>query len=125
MRYYELLTAVSQRGAWKEWILFFLQGIINQAHDTSNRAKQLHDLQKVWHSILQQNHATGSMIAITNSLYESPFLSAKNVSQQLDVTHQTAMKVLRRLEKVGIIEEITGKKRNLLFIAPDIFHILM
>ena len=123
--YYDLLTAVSQRGAWKEWILFFLQGITDQSNDTSERAKQLHTLQRQWEVLLQQNRATGSMITITNSLYETPFISANDVSQRLNVAHQTAMKILRRLEEFGIIKEITGKKRNLLFIASDILQILM
>ncbi len=125
MRYYELLTAVSQRGAWKEWILFFLQGVIHQAHDTTSRAKQLHTLQKEWQRILRQNQATGSMIAIADLLYELPLLSAKDVTQQLNITHQTALKTLWRLEKLNIIKEMTGKERYLLFSAPDILQILM
>ena len=123
-QYYDLLTAVSQRGAWKEWILFFLQGIIDQAHDTTERAKQLHNLQKKWLSILQQNHATGSMIATTNLLYDLPLISAKDVAEQLAITHQTALKTLRRLKKLNIVTEMTGQKRYLLFAAPDILQIL-
>ncbi len=42
--YYDLLLAVSQRAAWREWVLFFLNGVLEQARDASDRARRLNDL---------------------------------------------------------------------------------
>ncbi|GIV06691.1 MAG: hypothetical protein KatS3mg016_2266 [Fimbriimonadales bacterium] len=36
--YYDLLQAVSERGAWREWTLFFLQGVQGQAQNPEARA---------------------------------------------------------------------------------------
>lgn len=42
--YYDLLLAVSQRGAWEEWMTFFLRGMATQARDAITRAGRLQDL---------------------------------------------------------------------------------
>lgn len=43
--YYQLLIGVSERGAWKAWLAFFLQGVAEQSRDAMTRAKQLQHLQ--------------------------------------------------------------------------------
>ena len=37
--YYDLLFEVSARGAWLEWLRFFLLGVAEQARDAGTRAK--------------------------------------------------------------------------------------
>ena len=39
--YYDHLMSVSHKGAWEEWLRFFLEGVAIQAKDTSNRINQL------------------------------------------------------------------------------------
>ena len=41
--YFDLLLAVSQLGRWKDWILFFLNGIEQQARDAAWRSRSLMD----------------------------------------------------------------------------------
>ncbi|MDE3090600.1 MAG: hypothetical protein KGJ80_14575 [Chloroflexota bacterium] len=45
------------------------------------------------------------------------------MSKQLHVSHQAAMQALRRLENDKILEEATGKKRNRLYVAPEILQV--
>ncbi len=123
-QYYELLTAVSQRGAWHEWILFFLRGVTEQAADANRRAQNLRALQTQWQDTLQQARATGLMSSVMNFLFEMPFQSAKDVRQRFNVSHPTAIKTLRKLEDLEILKEITGKSRNQLFLASSILQIL-
>jgi len=42
--YYDLLFAVSQGGAWEEWVTFFLRGVKEQCGDAVKRIKHLQDL---------------------------------------------------------------------------------
>ena len=44
--YYDLMLAVSQRGAWQDWLLFFLRGVKEQSQDAVIRSKKLQDLQE-------------------------------------------------------------------------------
>ena len=37
--YYDLLSAVSERGAWSDWVSFFLRGVTEQSLDAVERAE--------------------------------------------------------------------------------------
>ncbi len=122
--YYDLLLAVSADGAWREWLLFFLQGITEQADDAGQRARSLQDLQHAWDERLQADRATGLMHRVMNLLFERPILAANDIAERFEVTHPTAMQTLRRLESMDIVKEITGQQRNKRYIASEILAIL-
>jgi Fic family protein len=122
--YYDLLLAVSERGAWREWVIFFLRGVAEQAVDANNRAKRLQDLQIEWRSHLQKARVTGLVLGIVDSLFESPVISANEVVAHFKVSHPAAMQALRRLEKMNLLQETTGRQRNRTYLATDIMHIV-
>ncbi len=122
--YYDLLLAVSERGAWREWVIFFLHGVAEQAVDANNRAKRLQDLQIEWRSHLQKARVTGLVLGIVDSLFESPVISANEVVALFKVSHQAAMQALRRLEKMNLLHETTGRQRSRAYLATDIMHIV-
>jgi len=123
--YYDLLLAVSQRGAWREWTTFFLNGVIHQAQDTLTRARQLQDLQIAWRGRLQQERASGLIVGLLDVLFETPVLSAADVQQRFHASHPTAMQALRRLTEMGFLREATGKDRYRRYIADAIFEVLL
>ena len=120
--YYELLIGVSERGAWKQWIQFFLRGVAEQAGDAMARAKQLQDLQLDWRGQLQDGGAPGWILGLADLLFETPLVSAQMVRKRLGVSHPTAMEGLRRLEDMGVLREISGKERNRLYLAAAIMN---
>lgn len=123
-RYYDLLLAVSERGAWDEWLRFFLQGVAEQAKDANHRARELEDLRVAWQNRLHQVRASGLALAVVNFLFQRPVLSATEVREHFDVTYQTAMNTLRRLEAMQILVEVTGQARNQQFMASSILQII-
>lgn len=122
--YYDLLLAVSERSAWHNWLHFFLMGVIDQSKDASRRAGQLQDLDKEWRERLHAARGTSTMYGVIDLLLERPILSALDLVTRFDITHQTAMSTLRRLEEFGLLQEYTGQKRNQRFLAPEIMDIL-
>jgi Fic family protein len=122
--YYDLLLKVSEAGAWKDWVLFFLQGVAEQARDAIVRAKRLQDLQLKWRQMLQRERISGLALRLIDELFFSPILSPVEVSKRFDISHQAAMKGLRRLEELQILQEITGKQRNRLYAALDVLALL-
>ena len=120
--YYDLLLAVSERGAWREWVMFFLHGVAEQAIDANNRAKRLQDLQIEWRRQLQKARVTGLVFGIVDSLFESPMISASDVVARFQVSHQAAMQALRRLEKMSLLQETSGRQRNRTYLATDIMR---
>jgi len=123
-KYYDLLLAVSQRGAWNEWVRFFLQGIIEQAQDTTRRAKQLQDLHVTWRTEMQKQRVSTLTLSAADMLFETPYFSAYTLVNRCRITHPSAMKIIRRLEQMGYVREITGQKRNRIYLAPGIFEVL-
>jgi len=122
--YYDSLLAVSEQGAWREWVLFFLHGVADQARDAVSRIKRLQDLQLEWRGQLQKTRVTGLVLGTVDLLFESPILSANQVVKRFGVTHPTAMQALRRLEDHQIVQEVTGKKRNRIYVAANILEAL-
>jgi len=120
--YYDLLMAVSEQGKWRQWLLFFLSGVAEQARDAISRVKRLQDLQLEWRTKLQQARVSGLILGIMDKLFEKPITSAVDVVSQFNVTHRAAMQALQRLEKINILREISGRQRNRLFLALDIIQ---
>jgi Fic family protein len=122
--YYDLLLAVSERGAWREWMMFFLRGVAEQAIDANTRAKRLQDLQIEWRKELQRRRFSGLALGIVDELFEDPVTSASHIVQRYQISHQAAMKILRRLQALNIVNEKTDRKRNRLYVASEIVHVV-
>ncbi|MCI0692180.1 Fic family protein [candidate division KSB1 bacterium] len=122
--YYDLLLAVSERGAWREWALYFLRGVEEQAQSASSKARQLQDLQLKWREQLQRARVSGLAFGIADFLFQVPILSAREVQDRFKVSHPAAVQAMQRLEKMGILQEATGKPRNRIYIASAIMQIV-
>jgi Fic family protein len=122
--YYDLLMGVSERGEWRPWISFFLDGVAEQSCDAIERAKKLQDLQTEWRSRMQKARMTGLVLGIIDMLFERPSVSANDVANRFNVSHPAAMQALRRLVNKKILFEISGRRRNQLFLAKKIIRIV-
>lgn len=120
--YYRLLLEVSTRGAWNAWIAFFMHGVIAQSNDAITRAKKLTELRDQYHQTLHDARASAAVHQLVDQLFERPATRAPLIATELQVKHQTAMKYLRLLEGHGIVEEITGRSRDMVFMARGIVH---
>ncbi|MBW7883552.1 MAG: Fic family protein [Caldilineaceae bacterium] len=123
-QYYALLMQVSQEGAWRAWIAFFLEGVTSQAIDAIVRAKQLQDLQRDWHERLLSQGATGRMHGAVDLLFENPVVAAQDLMARLDVSHQTAMRMLRQLEEQEMLAQIGERQRNRRYWAKQIVDVV-
>jgi cell filamentation protein, protein adenylyltransferase len=122
-QYAELLLRVSQTGDWPAWIRFFLQGVAEQAADGVQRAS---DLMALWHDYRRRlETARVSTLAqrLVDELFLQPAMSVSMAQKVLKVSFLSAQNNVLRLVRVGILREMTGGKRNRIFIAPDIMKI--
>lgn len=123
--YYDLLLAVSERGAWREWIGFFLQGVAEQARDAILRAKRLQDLHLEWRGRLQKTARTSALLLqLVDDLFLAPTVTVPQVQKKLDVTHRAANQMVQRLVRENILQLVPGAVRNRRFIAADILAIV-
>lgn len=66
--YVDGLLGVSQRGAWEEWVAFFLRGIAEQSRDAIRRSQRLLALQQSYHHKLHQARGTAPQFQLVDEL---------------------------------------------------------
>ena len=123
-QYYDHLLAISQRGAWNEWITYFLRGIEIQSRDARERSATLLALLNRYRNKVQTKRSSGHIAKLIELLFSRPVINAKMAQEVLDVTPRAAQLHIDRLISEGILREATGKKRNRVYAAPEILHAL-
>lgn len=121
--YVDHLLAVSQCGEWEDWLLFFLRGVQSQADEAHQRANLLVDLREDYQQHYQSERS-GNILELVMRLFEDPYLDVNTAAEWLDVEYSTANRLIGQLEDDGILEELTGKKRNRFYRASEVFEII-
>jgi ribosomal protein S25 len=57
-------------------------------------------------------------------LFINPFVSIPGIGEHLNITWPTAKSSAERLAKLGIIKEVSGRKRNRIYCAQELLGIL-
>lgn len=122
--YYDLLLTVSEVGAWKEWMLFFLRGVAEQARDAIARAKRLQDLQMQWHEELTKVRASSLLLRLVNLLFETPTLTIPQAQRLLGVTYRSAQLNINKLVEAGILTPLDERSYGKTFVASDVIGIV-
>ncbi|MEW6183033.1 MAG: Fic family protein [Bacillota bacterium] len=118
--YYDLLQAVSTRGAWNEWFLFFLKGVERQSRDALVRAKRLQDLQEGYYERFKTSRSPSTVFRLVDLLFQSPVITIPKASKYIGTTYMPASHHVREFIKAGILREVGGRSRNRLYIANEI-----
>lgn len=123
--YVSNLWQVSSAGNWKQWVAFFLRGVIEESHDAIDRARALMAMRETYRQRLQRpRKAAASALALVDFLFHWPVVSVPEVAEELDMTYHGALKNVVKLVELDILRESKTRKRNKLYIARDIIKIL-
>ncbi len=122
--YYRHLSAVSQRGEWRPWIEFVLRGVTEQAIDGVERSSLLMRLREEWARRCQEARTSALLIALVDHLFVNPYLTLASATQVLRTRPQSAQNNIKQLINLGVIREITGRRRNRIYAAQDVLSIL-
>jgi Fic family protein len=97
-----------------QWIKFFLVGIIETSEKGSNTFKSILKLKEQIEDrkILTLGKKLSTAKSLMNYLYRKPVVSAQDVQDELKVSPPTANSLLSDFERLGILKEKTGWKRN-------------
>lgn len=115
-QYYDLLQTVRDRGDWETWIEFFLTGVTETATEAVETARQLLTLFEEDRELIRSiGRPAASMLRVHDLLQRQPIIGILPASRELNVTHPTVMKALANLQKLGIVREVTGRRRGKLF----------
>jgi len=118
--YYDSLDRVRSHSDIDQWILFFLEGVI----ETSKKSKKTFENIIQLRSIYDQKITTLGKRApraqqLLGRLFSRPVLNVKDVEKYLGVQYAAANNLVSDLVEVGILRELTGYSRNRYFAMDD------
>lgn len=123
-QYYDHLLKVSQQGAWRPWIEFFLQGVISQSQDAIQRSRRLVNLQQNYHKEILAKRLSPTAGQVLDLIFMRPVININSAVKALRLTFPAVSKAMKQLESIGILKEITSGKRNKVYVAQEILKIL-
>ncbi len=112
--YYDLLQGIREHGAWEQWLAFFLRGVSEVSAQAAETARSILAQRETARSLIaaELGRAAGNGHLVLEYLYEKPIVSVNAVRHLLDVTYPAANQIVERLERIGILREVTGQARN-------------
>ncbi len=119
--YYARLLSVSRDGDWSGWLHFFLRGVVDQGQDALRRARHLEELRESYRQRLQTSRMAARLLQVVDSLFVRPIVSIDQVAEQCTLPRISALRYLETLRELGLVSEITGRERNRLYRADDIY----
>lgn len=111
--YYDNLMRVREKDDIAQWFKFFLVGIIETAKSGVGTFDAILQLKReVDEQVQTLGSRAGHATRLLDTLYQNPFIDADGVSRACNVSMPTAYKLIADLERLGILSEITGNRRN-------------
>lgn len=122
--YYQHLLDISQQGAWEEWIEFFLRGTREQSLEALASARALIDLNAQYRKELEGERVPSVTYRIIDQLFTNPVITVPFIRDRWNVNFHTAQRAIDHLERLGILREVTGRRRYRAWVAQTIMDIL-
>lgn len=114
--YYRLLQEVREHGNWEAWLDFFLTGIAQTANQAFDAATEIAELfRQDRERIATESERAGSALRIYDLFQKAPFLTSNQLVRETGLSAPTVNAALADLERLSIIDEITGRKRDRVF----------
>ncbi|MHC4818874.1 MAG: Fic family protein [Planctomycetota bacterium] len=123
--YYALLDQVRREGDWETWLAFFLDGVRETAEGAVSTAQRLAAMfQDDRRQIEPAGRRAGSALRVHEALKARPILSLPAICDATGLSFPAASSGMDLLAGLGIARELTGKRRNRLFVYDRYLAIL-
>jgi Fic family protein len=123
--YYELLNRVRHQGDWETWLSFFADAVVYTSKQAVDSATELIDQANRDKSRVETlGRAAPSTQKILDALVKRPVATSGWLVDATSLSLPTVLSGLTRLGELGIVGELTQKKRNRIFSYTDYIDIL-
>ena len=121
--YYDGLRGVSERGAWNDWLEYFLLGVARMSEDALSRATRINHLLEQWQRKVS-GESSGNPLRVVALLGANPFITTNGIAETLGIAFTTAQRTIERLASVGIVQQVGAAKRSRVYCANALLKIL-
>ena len=123
--YYRRLDLVRGEGDWESWVDFFLEGVERTATNAVDTARRLVALFKEDEQKIQAlGRIASTTLRVFSLLRRHPLVSLNQACERTGLSFPAATKAMQALEDLGIVREITGRRRNRIFAYNQYLSIL-
>jgi Fic family protein len=120
--YIERLMAVRDENKMQEWLIFFLYGVKETAQNSIQVFKDIIILkERIEREVLPHfsSRRQKNIQKLMKILYQQPVLDICSTRNFLEVETNTAASLIKDLVKYKVLEEMTGKRRNRIFMFKE------
>ncbi len=119
--YYDRLMAIRTSGDWEGWIRFFLMGVRDVSREAVERSRAILRLREEHTHRIQADleSSSANALRLLDLLFRTPRVTTSQVQQQLQCAFTTVNRLFTKFERLGILQEVTGGKRNRQFVYTD------
>ena len=114
--YYRLLDTVRRDGDWEAWLDFFLEGVLTTAGGAVDTA---HRLLALFRDDALRIQGLGRAAANTQRVFDAlrarPLATITDLAARTGVAFPTAARAIDALGNLGMVREITGRRRERVF----------
>jgi len=123
--YYERLQRIRTHGEFERWVQFFLQGVIEVAGSATETTRRLlalieQDRQK----IQTLGRAAASAARLHELVVREVVFRIPDAARRLGTNEVTLGNAAGNLEKLGIVRETTGRRRNKRYVYIDYLAVI-
>ena len=118
--YYDRLQAIRTSGDWSGWLGFFLNAVVGQSRDAVDRSGRILALREEYRERLLQAKGAASPQRLLDALFLSPAVNIRGAQDMLQINYLTALRAVEALVEAGILREVTGGRRNRIFVAEEL-----
>lgn len=119
--YYDNLTGVRQKNNLTQWLTFFLVAVKETCEKATTTLREVMRLKEECEGtrILSLGRRIPAARQLLNVLFSSPVLAAGDLNEALRTNPASANKLIADFERLGILKETTGFRRNRLFVFEE------
>ena len=123
--YYDNLMQARLNNDLEQWITFFLVGVIETSKSSIQVFKDIITLKSDIENerLPKLGSKTKKGMKVLKVLFQNPIITSNKLVKELNIANSTANRLLVDFEKLNIIKEYTGFKRNRKFIFKEYFDL--
>jgi Fic family protein len=110
--YFDRLMAIRLDGDWEAWLRFFLRGVTETADDATRTSRAIVTLREQHQQLVDAKDLGANGHRLVDLMFERPLLNVNLVRESLHVSYSHANDLVRRIEEIGLLTEVTGTQRN-------------
>lgn len=114
--YYRLLDVVRRDGDWEAWLDFFFEGVEQTSTGAVETAHRLIELFRVdAEEVRTLGRRAANALRVFDALRRRPLATLPDLAARTGVSYPTVARAVDSLEQLGIVREISGRKRERVF----------